>query len=210
MNKVLSSLLFLFVLTGCTTLGISPGENRGFSTVFGDAGIKTAVLHKWRGSKENIYSNLELIVHEGRVLIVGRVGEPKQQIEAVKLVWEVDGVKEVIDEMNIGEDPGIREFAKDSFITAQMKTELTFNENVSSLNYDYKTYGEVLYIIGIAKNEDELQHVLEGAQNLSGVKEIVNHVRIEKSDKLEAQESKAIKSKPYDGMTPIGNIKTIN
>ena len=35
---------------------------------------------------------------EGRVLLTGLVGEQETRIEAVRLVWEVEGVKEVIND----------------------------------------------------------------------------------------------------------------
>jgi len=180
MKKYLS-LMFVCLLTGCSTLGIAPFEERKFPTILNDSSIKIGILNKWRHTDENIYPNLELLVHEGRVLIIGRLPETKQQIEAIRLAWEDNGVKEVIDEIVTGPESTLSEFTKDSFITAQMKTALTLNKHVNSLNYDYKTYGGVLYIIGRAQTEIEKQHVLDTARSLKGVKEIVSHILVKDS-----------------------------
>ena len=42
-------------------------------------------------------------VHEGRVLLAGQVEHPAMRVEAVRLAWQVDGVREVIDEIQVAE-----------------------------------------------------------------------------------------------------------
>lgn len=175
--------LFLWVtvllVTGCTTFGISPREDRSFTTVVSDSTIRVGVLSQWRTLPEVVYSNLELVVHSGRVMVLGCVETPEQQIEAVRLAWRVKGVKEVIDEMTIGQSSKkIGVFAKDTLMTTQLKGVLTFQKGVQSLSYDYKTYGGVVYLIGTAGTFEELQSVLDCARSIKGVREVVNHIRL--------------------------------
>lgn len=172
-------LLFALLLTGCTTFGISPREDRSFVTVVSDSAIRVGVLSQWRTLPDVVYSNLELLVHSGRVMVLGCVETPQQQIEAVRLVWRVKGVKEVIDEMTIGApSKKIGVFAHDTLITTQLKGALTFQKGVQSLSYDYKTYGGVVYLMGTAGTFEELQSVLDRARSIQGVREVVNHIRL--------------------------------
>ena len=76
------------------------------------------------------------------------------------------------------EGGGLGSMAKDGAITTQVKSHLLFDGNIRSLNYSIKTVGGVVYIMGDAQSQEELNLVSEYASKVSGVKKVMNYARV--------------------------------
>ena len=107
--------------------------------------------------------------------------------EAVRLTWEVTGVKDVINEIQIKSGEGIQDFAYDTWITTKLSAQLTFDTDVYSINYEIETVNGVVYIIGIAQNQAELDRVLTHANDIERVRRVISHVRVAYPDNGETQ-----------------------
>ena len=59
------------------------------------------IANKFLGAEENLFLNIDTTVIEGRVLLTGIVKMQETRIDAVRKVWEVEGVNEVINEIQI-------------------------------------------------------------------------------------------------------------
>ena len=131
-------------------------------------------------------------VLEGRVLLTGYVSSPEERVKIIKLVWSQDGVKEVINEIVIeGENKRyIKDIALDSWITTQIKSKLLVEDKVESVNYSIETINRVVYLMGIAQNETELDLVTNIAGTVAKVERVVSFVRIRDS-KIRQQMLKA-------------------
>ena len=115
----LSSSLLLLVNYGCSpanvlasggasTMVIAEGE-RSVGSVVDDATIKINISAKFIGTDSSMFINIDTKVLEGRVLLTGIVDTQEIRIEAVKKVWEVGGVKEVINEIEVGDKTTLKE-----------------------------------------------------------------------------------------------------
>ena len=80
---------------GATTMVVAEGD-RSLGTVVDDATIKVNIAAKFINSGDNLFVDVNTTVLESRVLLTGLVSNQEVRIEAVRLVWEVEGVKEVI------------------------------------------------------------------------------------------------------------------
>lgn len=170
--------MLMMLISGCSNLGFIPSQTRDFSTTVTDSRIKLNLLDKWRALKSTSRAKPVMIVHKGRVLIAGRIPEVAQQIETVRLAWETEGVREVIDKMTVGEPLTFAEYSHDSLISSKLKTSLTFNPNIFSTNFEYKTFESIIYLLGTAKTEDERLLVVQAARNVSSVKDVVYYIDI--------------------------------
>src|SRR5260221_8462717 len=156
-------------MLGTAGMGLSTiAEERSLGQVVNDTQIKAMVNAKWLHYDPKLSETTEIQVREGRVLLTGFVDKPQSQIDAVRLAWEVNGVREVIDETRLGKE-SFGNYAKDTFITAKLKGELLFDEHVDSVNYNIKTVDGTVYLIGIGQNQAEIDHVMRSAQRVSGV-----------------------------------------
>ncbi len=192
MNKYIILLIVSFSLSGCVPPMLFGGaavggavvgaKDRTGSEVVNDikiaAGIRKAFITK--GFK-GLYAKIDTQVMEARVLYTGTVASDEDVITAVDIAWSQEGVKEVVNELNISEnsnyfDPS--EYARDSWITSRIKTKTMLERDVKFVNYTIVTSKGVVYVFGIARNEAELDKVLNIAAEIKGVQKVVNHAKL--------------------------------
>ena len=160
---------------GATTMVVAEGD-KSVGTVVDDATIKLTISAKFLDSEEKIFLDVDTRVNEGRVLLTGIVDTQEIRIQAVKLVWEVDGVKEVINEIEVGEDTTVKEYANDLWITTQIKAVAAKNLGIRSLSYNYETIRGKVFVAGVTSRPEQLETLIESIKTVKGVKEIVNYV----------------------------------
>ena len=80
---------------------IAEGD-RSMGSVIDDATIKVNIAAKFISSEDNLFVDVSTTVLNGRVLLTGLVDNQEIRIDAVRRVWEVEGVQEVINEIQIG------------------------------------------------------------------------------------------------------------
>ena len=123
-----------------------------------------------------MFINVEIEVVEGRVLLTGSVKKDKQSLDDIKLSWKVLGVREVLNEIDVTDKGGIKQYLIDVKIKTQIRYKVIADKKISSINYNFEVVNGNLYIIGIAVNKKELKKVVEHANNISGVLKVVSHV----------------------------------
>ncbi len=187
MYKILVPLIVVAGLSGCVPLVIGAGgeaavvaaQERTPGNAVDDAGIllKIKNLYAERDFKD-LLANVEVKVVEGRVLLTGNVYKPDSQIEAVRLAWQVRGVKEVINEVQNSDQAGIMNYTRDVWISTQIKSRLLVTKNIRSVNYSVITVNQVVYLMGIAQNQEELDNVTQIASTTGYVQRVVSYVRL--------------------------------
>ena len=189
MIKILFSVFILFGLStlyscspggvlasgGATTMVVAEGD-RTLGTVVDDATIKINISSNLLSSSTNLFVNVNTNVIEGRVLLTGIVDTQEIRIEAVRKIWEVDGVREVINEIEIGDKTTIKEYANDLWITTQVKALAAKTIGLRALSYNFETIRGKVYIAGVTSRPEQLQAVVKSTKTIKGVKEIINYV----------------------------------
>jgi osmotically-inducible protein OsmY len=167
------------VVGGAAVTGAAVGsDRRGVEGVATDTGIQATINNLWFQHSLDLYQRVGLSVSQGRVLLTGRATDPQMRLDAVRLAWQAQGVQEVINEIQVDNESGIVDSAKDTWITTQLRTKLTFERGVRSANYSIETVNGVVYLMGLSQNQEELNTVLAIARSLPNVQRVVNYVRI--------------------------------
>jgi osmotically-inducible protein OsmY len=188
-NILLLSLSIVpLLLSGCSAIGIAAGagaatgiaaaQDGGIEGALTDTRIRATINDLWLKYDFKTFMKLELTVNEGRVLITGVVQDPEARVEAVRLAWQAKGVKEVINEIRVANSGGVTGYARDTWITTRLRTTLTFDREVQSINYSIDTVQGVVYLMGVARNQAELNRVMEIARTIPDVKQVVSYVRL--------------------------------
>jgi osmotically-inducible protein OsmY len=112
------------------------------------------------------------------VLLTGRVPKEEWRDAAVKGAWRADGVKEVYNEIEVGPDTHFMDEARDTVISSRLRGDLIADGKVKSINMTVKTEDGVVYVIGSARSQDELDRVTNYARNIPNVRRVVSYVRI--------------------------------
>ena len=183
----LAALLGL-LLQGCVgavvgagaTAGTAAMEERGISGAVADTELRLRINALFSSKDERLWRKIGLQVYAGRVLLTGRADTAHMRAEAVRLAWQAKGVKEVINELQIAESGGASGFARDTWISTQLKSRLLFDKRILSINYSVETVNHTVYLIGLAQSREELSRVTNHARTLDYVKKVVNYVKIKR------------------------------
>lgn len=184
MNK-LYLILASFLITSCVPVAIvgtthqvstSASDERSFGDIFDDNAIKTKIRTDLIAEeKGHLFTNTTVMVQEGRVLITGCVDNQDDIKKSSSIIWKVKGVTEVINELSVCKK-SVASTTKDVWITNHIRSRLVFDKNVKSVNYFVDVHNQVVYLLGIAKDEAERDLVLELASTTSGVQKVVSHI----------------------------------
>jgi osmotically-inducible protein OsmY len=181
-------LLLLLGLSACSpagvvvgagaTVGVGAAQDRGLRVAVSDTEIQTQINARWAGESLSMFNQLGTMVHEGRVLVTGRVDHDAIRTKALELASLVQGVVQVIDEVQVGPANRTVDYGRDLWIIGQLRSKLTFDGAVSAVNYAIDSVGGVVYLMGIAQSQAELDRVIAHARNQSYVRRVVSHVRV--------------------------------
>ena len=162
---------------GATTMVVAEGD-RSLGTVVDDATIKINIAAKFISSEDDLFINLNTTVLEGRVLLTGIVRNQEIRIDAVRRVWEVEGVNEVINEIQIGNRASLTDYGKDLWINTQVKALAAKTIGLRSIAYNFETIQGKVYIAGITSRPENVDEMIEAVKTIKGVTDIVNYVVI--------------------------------
>ena len=160
---------------GATTMVVAEGD-RSLGTVVDDATIKINIAAKFLNAGNNLFIDIDTTVLEGRVLLTGLITNQESRIDAVRLVWEVEGVTEVINEIQVGDRSTIKDYANDLWINTQARAVAAKVVGIKSVAYNFETIQGKIYIAGITKKPEQLEELVNSLKTIKGVKEIVNYV----------------------------------
>jgi len=180
LKKYICLIFVIFLLSSCAAVNITTSsvKEKGIKEAISDGMIDASINKEFLNHDVNMFLNVEIEVVEGRVLLTGSVKKIKHRLDAVKLAWKVLGVREVINEIEVTEKGGIKQYLIDVKIKTQIRYKVISDKKISSINYNFEVVNGSLYIIGISDSKKELKRVVEHANKIKGVLKVVSHAII--------------------------------
>ncbi|MCU7611692.1 BON domain-containing protein [Anaplasma capra] len=155
-------------------------QERSVGDVIDDAAILIKINKEL--FQYGMFSSITVRVSEGRVLLMGTVDSPDKRLKAERVAWQQNEVKEVVNEIAVDRDEvTLKEVAVDSAISAQIKARMVAHAGIKSVNYSVNTVGGVVYLMGIAQSQKELNSVISISKRVKGVKQVISYVRLKYS-----------------------------
>ena len=170
------------ILTGCAGVSSKGIFGTGVSIAFDPRSVGTqiddSIMQKNLTAKIILLDKKYLFsvkskILDGRIFLTGKVDEPEEKIKITKLAWETKGVRSVKNAITIKGQSNFKSTAKDVFITSQLRTALIFNNQIKSGNYTLETINKNIYIFGIAMDAEERKEVINEANKIYDVKEVI-------------------------------------
>ena len=180
-------LSFLLALGACApaavvgagaTVGVMAAQERTMQDGANDTKIGLAISQKWFHHNVDMFSQLSATVNEGKVLITGIVADPDLRVDAVRLAWQVDGVREVINEIKVSDTFSFGNYARDKYISTVVSSKIMFDRDISSINFTIEVVDQVVYLMGIARTYDEMRRVEAHIRGTDYVRSLVNYARV--------------------------------
>ena len=194
--KIILVFLIGLIFSGCVGVSSTGIFGTGVSVAIDPRSLGTqiddSIMQKNLSTRillldKNYFLSVKTKVIDGRIFITGKVEDPEEKLKLTKLAWETQGVRSVKNDLKIKEDFNFKQSAKDLLITSQLRTALIFNDAIKATNYQIDTYKKKIYIYGIATTSDEKEAVIEEANEILDVENViasillVDNLRIQKN-----------------------------
>jgi|TARA_B110000211_G_scaffold100317_1_gene116776 osmotically-inducible protein OsmY len=178
MKKIIS-LLAIFLLASCTSVGkFGAGvditfDPRTIGMQIDDTIMQKNLVARLALKDKKYFLLIQSEVIDGRIFLSGKVDKPEEKIRITKMAWETKGVRSVKNAIAIKGQSNFKSTAKDILITSQLRAALIFNKKTKSRNYTLETINTTIYIFGIAMDENEKKEVMNEANKIFDVKDVI-------------------------------------
>ncbi|MGB1069966.1 MAG: BON domain-containing protein [Henriciella sp.] len=169
------------MLTGCVVKAVGAAAMSASQERTTGEAIDDATLSSNIKSKLNIHGSLNEVdveVAGGLVLLSGRVSSPELRIMAEDLAWSSRRTQDLANEIIVEAPGGTLANASDELISARVRARLLGSSSVKSSNINVETYNGTVYLLGIARSEDELRRAAEEASYAGGVQKVISYIRL--------------------------------
>jgi len=188
-GEILIALLPIgLAVAGCSPVGMAVGagatvtnmamEERGFGNAVKDNAIWADINGRLLNQDPKLFRDVNLQVQEGRVLLSGFVQKPEDRVEALRIAWVPDGVREVVNEIRVGRSRDFGDFSEDAYLVQEINLKLLLDRDIRAINYSVDCIRSTVYLMGVARTPAELQRVIDHVRDVPYVRAVVNHVRV--------------------------------
>jgi len=177
-------LIIAFVLTllaGCAAVAVGGAaiaghDRRSFWTVVDDQNIELSAYDVINRDKElSLQHNVEVIVYNGVLLLLGQVSNEELKARAESHVRDFAGVKRVVNEIEIAPQKSVGQGMRDKWLTSRVKSALL--DIVDMPDFDptrvnVTTENGAVFLMGLV-SQAEAERVVEIARNVPDVMRVV-------------------------------------
>lgn len=122
-------------------------------------------------------SHVNVTVYNKRLLLTGEVPNAEAKTATEAAVRQVDGLREVYNELGAGPVSTLGNRSNDSYITSKLKARLVDSNQLSANHVKVVTERGIAYLMGIV-NEREAKVAVAVARTTSGVLKVVNLMEV--------------------------------
>jgi osmotically-inducible protein OsmY len=182
MKRLILLLLILPLLDGCAAVLVGGAatagamhDRRSVGTVLDDQTIQIAAVDRIYQERERFArTRIKAVTHNGVVLLIGEVSDEALKARAEERVFELQGVKRVVNELAIAEPPGMWRRSVDTVLTSRVKAALLGVDlpefDASRINVT-SVRGEV-YLMGLVR-QAEADAAVERVRVVRGVQRVI-------------------------------------
>ena len=171
------------VSTAGSLVGSASTSTRGFSGTIEDTYLMSKIVSQITFMKLSNFSNITVSVINGNVLLAGNVQNQEKRLELIQKVWEIVGVEEIYNEVEIGPQNSIAEKTEDFVFEAKIENRLLFEPGIFSNNYSVDVVNGNVYVMGISSDIEEKTKIENFLNNMNDIKKLILLIDIPKSIK---------------------------
>lgn len=189
-----------FSVSGCVTaaigtaasVGVYAAQDRTVGEGIDDASASQQVKMRLMAADSAAFQEVDVEVANRSLLLSGTAPTAEHRQAAETIARSVRTVDHVYNEIVIGEPSSFVRSAQDEFITAQIRARLTASPAVRAINVNIETFHGNVYLMGLARTQNELERAAEIASVVGGVRRVVSFMQVRAPDM------------PYYAQAPVG------
>jgi len=174
------TLMMAFLVSGCAvaTAGIKKGDERSFVGSIKDVNAGRVIKARMTRALDYRLKGIDVEVAEGIVVLTGNVPTQKDKIEAARIAWSARGIEQVGNEVLVGDKQSFIRNTKDGFLEKSVRARLTADRLVKARNFNIETHEGIVYVLGVARTDQELKRAAEIAATTKGARQVISYARI--------------------------------
>jgi osmotically-inducible protein OsmY len=185
-GKLLCACALLALLQGCAAVVVAGGASAVTSandrrTLGAQIDDKNVVLKAQRALADDPLtadgSNINIASYNGVLLLTGQTSTEQIRQQAQALVGAIDGVRDVQNQIRLGNNTGLTTRTRDGWISTKVKSQLLADEQVSGLNIKVITENAEVFLMGIVSAQEAAKAV-DIARHVDGVSRVVKAFEI--------------------------------
>jgi osmotically-inducible protein OsmY len=190
--------IFSAPLAACGPLQM-PVEDRSGNDQWLDTKIKSEILGEFAKVDHTYLIDVNVDIWKQQVMVTGMVDSKGKYYDVMSIIRQDKRIKKVYDHLQIADAQTVAKYheaeqkynednavpadsatqsASDVWIEAQIKGLLLAEKGVHSVNYRWQSVDNIVYIMGQAETQAELDKVLNIVRRIKGVKKVVSHISV--------------------------------
>lgn len=142
-------------------------------TIIDDQAVERIAVKQIRKSDQGFKgAHLVTVSYNGMLLIAGQVASEALKEKATAAIGQIDKVKTVHNELQVGGPISFVARTNDSWLTTKVKSRLLAEKNLEADHFKVVTENGVVYLMGMVE-EAEAEHAVLVASKVYGVQKIV-------------------------------------
>ena len=84
----------------------------------------------------------------------------------------------MLNEIRVADSKGFTGFARDAWAATRLRSAITVDRDVQSINYNIDVVQGIVYLMGVAQDRQELNRVIETARTIPDVNQVISYVKL--------------------------------
>ena len=164
-------------------VGSASTSSRGFSGTIEDSYLMSKIISQITLLKLANFSNITVSVINGKVLLAGNTKNQEERFKLIQKVWEIKGVEEIYNEVEIGIRNSFSKKTEDFIFEAKIENRLLFEPGIYSNNYSVDVVNGNVYVMGISSDIEEKTKIESFLNSMSDIERLILLVDIQKNIK---------------------------
>ena len=152
-------------------------DERSLKDDWNDTQVNIQIRSELMAIKPTYALDIEITVFEGEVMLNGALPTVEDIETVVETAWLPPSVTKVYNHIRVQNPSDIFATSDDALIASSIRTRLLLTQSISSVNYKISVDEGTLYVMGIAKNQQEYDAVMNIIYATRGVEKVISHVR---------------------------------
>jgi len=170
---ILPLILLSLTISGCavTSAGVKKGDERNFVRSINDVNARRVIKSRLKRTYDFNLKSVDVDVREGIVVLTGNVPSQKDRIEAERIAWSAQSIDQIGNEILVKDHQSNTRKIKDELLERSVHTRLTADKYVKARNINVETHDGKVFLLGVARNQAELERAAQIASTTRGARE---------------------------------------
>ncbi len=186
--RFLACVVSLLALAGCTPTTLSlaadgaytASKERTLDDVVDDNGIKLELNKLLLEDGLGLFKDVGTVVYRRHVYLVGDVKKAEDKVRAGAIARTPEKATGLTNDIQVTDEGGVVALVDDIFIEKVIQTDYLFDSDIDSANFRVRSVNGVIYLIGLAESQAELDKAVAIVDARDDVRRIVNYVKVQR------------------------------